>query len=59
MVEANATAIESMANIGIPFFIQLFATLIGAFVGFGLVILWDRSHGFEQCARVVRDRKIT
>ena len=31
-----------LANLGLSFLIQLFATLIGAFVGFSLVILWDR-----------------
>ena len=41
MVDANATMIP-VANTLLSFSTQLFATLIGAFVGFGLVIFWDR-----------------
>lgn len=42
MSETNATIVLPLANISITFSIQLVATLIGAFVGFGLVIWWDR-----------------
>lgn len=45
----------SLELIWIPLAIQLIATLIGAFVGFSFVMLWDRRKRYDETKQIMRN----